>query len=114
MKRYSAFHVFTAVVAAGLLSVSVSCKKKAPPVASAMALLGSASVLRSRHLAYDWQRLWRDFRRGRDVLWSASDPWPALYSLLGAAAFSWRGLRHGVSATAATTLDIEWDGGVIA
>ena len=112
----SGVHLFDDHLADAFLAPGATIQPHPAPrmVAPAMMLLGGASVLRSRHLAYGWQRLWRDFRRGRDVLWSASDPWPALYSLLGAAAFSWRGLRHGVSATAATTLDIEWDGGAIA
>jgi hypothetical protein len=112
----SGVHLFDADLAGAFLAPGTTAQPQPRPrmVAPAMMLFGGMSVLRSRHLAYDWQRLWRDFRRSRDVLWSAADPWPALYSLLGAAAFSWRGLRHGVSATAATTLDIEWDGGVIA
>jgi hypothetical protein len=112
----SGVHLFGDALAAAFLQPGAAVAPRPEPrmFAAAMAMLGGASVLRSRHLASDWQRLWRDVRRGRDVLWSAADPWPALYSLLGAAAFSWRGLRHGISATAATTHDIEWDGGAIA
>jgi len=111
----SGVHLFAADLAQAFTGTAAVGPQAEPRmVVSAMVLLGGLSALRSRHAAYELQRLWRDIRRGRDVLWSGADPYPALYSLPGAAALWWRGLMHGVSATAAATLDIEWDGGVIA
>lgn len=81
-------------------------------VAFAMILFGVPSILRGNSLSGETGRFWRDFRRAQDVLWSWRDPVPALYSLLGAGSFAWRGWRKGVSVTAATTIDIQWDGGI--
>lgn len=82
-------------------------------VAPAMILFGGLGVLRGNNPPGGARRLWRDFRRGCDVLWSWRDPFPAFYSLLGAAAFYRKARKNGVSITAATTLDIQWDGGIM-
>ncbi|HZF32536.1 MAG TPA: carbamoylphosphate synthase large subunit [Candidatus Angelobacter sp.] len=82
-------------------------------VASAMIPFGALQALRGGHVRSDAARLCRDFGRARDVIWSWRDPYPAFYALVGAAAFSWKAMQHRVSATAATTLDIAWDGGTI-
>jgi hypothetical protein len=83
-------------------------------VASAMLVLGPAQILRADKPLDAARRFCRDFARARDVLLSWRDPMPAYYALVGASAFAWKGLRHRVSAEAATTLDIEWNGGLIA
>lgn len=92
------------------------CQAEGAPrmVASAMMVLGPAQILRDDNPLAAARRFCWDFARARDVLLSWRDPLPACYALLGAAAFAWKGFRHRVSAEAATTLDIEWNGGLIA
>lgn len=46
----------------------------------------------------------------RDVLWRLDDPLPLLLHWLAYVAFVWWGFREGITAMAASTWDIEWNG----
>lgn len=48
---------------------------------------------------------------GRDVVGGPGDRLPLLGAVVDTAAFAWRAWRHGIALTAATTMDIEWNGG---
>lgn len=49
--------------------------------------------------------------RGRDVIGAPGDRLPLLGALADTAGFALRAWQHGIGLTAATTLDIEWNGG---
>jgi hypothetical protein len=71
---------------------------------AAMALLGLPQALR----AGQTRRFLQDWRRADEALPVTSE---RLGAVLDAARFALTGLRHGRSATAQSTADIEWDGG---
>jgi hypothetical protein len=108
----SGVHLFDAALATAFTGATDIVRAGHGPrmMASAMALLGPGQALATGRLL----PFCRDFARARDVIWSWRDPMPVFTGLLSAAAFTWKGFRHRVSAEAATTLDIEWDGEVIA
>ena len=49
----------------------------------------------------------------RDVCFRWSDPLPLLATLLSTAELLGKSVQHGVSLQAASTLDIEWNGGAL-
>jgi len=53
---------------------------------------------------------WRQIATCREVLWRLDDPLPYLLNWLGYVVFVLWGLRYGISAMAASTHDIEWNG----
>jgi hypothetical protein len=57
-----------------------------------------------------FRRWWRTYRSSRDIIPRRGDPLPALAEGLANGTYVWQSLRHRVSVTAATTLDIEWNG----
>lgn len=71
-----------------------------------MLLYGLPTALRTGRL----RRWWQVMRTHRDVVWSWSDPAPALTQGLPALHLVGLGLRHRVGVLAASTLDIEWNG----
>lgn len=71
----------------------------------AMALLGIPKAFAEGRLA----ALWSDWRKGQDVI-ARGDTGVTLGSLIDSAHFAWVALRKHVSAAAATTDGIEWDG----
>lgn len=73
-----------------------------PMVASAM--LAAALPVPSR-------RWWKDWKRGKDVLGMRHDKGLALAQPLALVELAWRSKDHGFSLTAASTADIEWNGG---
>jgi predicted ATP-grasp superfamily ATP-dependent carboligase len=75
-------------------------------LALAMLLYGAPMALRHKGMAK-----WRaDWRTGRDVLFSRTDPLPALGQFLCFALFAWLALRHRKDMLAVSTLDIEFNG----
>ncbi|MCE3290851.1 MAG: curved DNA-binding protein [Caulobacter sp.] len=67
---------------------------------------GLAMALRQNRL-----REWRDqLRQGRDVAGRPGDRWPMAGAIVDGLAFMLAGARMGISTTAATTIDIEWNG----
>ena len=77
------------------------------------ALLAAAMWLYALPAVRSWEGLRRwatTLAGGRDVLWRADDPGPALLQGLGIAHFLAWGVRHRISALEASTLDIEWNG----
>jgi hypothetical protein len=79
---------------------------QAARLASAMWLVALPAV-RSRAGLRRWVQA---MRTGRDVIWRADDPGPALLQWLGLAHFLAWSLRHRISALEASTYDIEWNG----
>lgn len=75
-------------------------------LAPAMLVYGLPGALRGGRFR-EWRRT---MGRGRDVLARRDDPWPLLGALGDAARFTIQGWRRGISASAATTRDIEWNG----
>ncbi|MDO9337456.1 MAG: ATP-grasp domain-containing protein [Caulobacter sp.] len=67
---------------------------------------GLAMALRQGRLG-DW---WRQLRKGRDVAGRPGDRLPMLGAVIDGLAFMRAGVRMGLSTTAATTVDIEWNG----
>jgi len=61
-----------------------------------------------------FRRWWNCFSHSRDVIFSPTDPAPGLVGQwLSLGYFLWQSVRHRISPVAATTDDIEWNGGVI-
>lgn len=78
-------------------------------VGAAMATFGlSASIYRR---PVEWLR---DISGSKDVVWEATDPMPAAGQFLATAETLARAVREGITPLAATTSDIEWNGGDIA
>ena len=73
----------------------------------ALATFGLAQALRQRRLM-EW---FRQIRSGNDVAGRPGDRKPVLGALIDGFGYSLSGWRYGVSAAAATTRDIEWNGG---
>ncbi len=83
------------------------------PTAARPAQLAAAMWLYALPAVRSWAglRRWaRALAGGRDVLWRAHDPGPALLQGLGLAHFLAWSVRHRISALEASTLDIEWNG----
>jgi predicted ATP-grasp superfamily ATP-dependent carboligase len=75
-------------------------------VASAMLLIGLPQAWR-----YGRLRQWlADYRRARDVVWSADDPGPAAYQFVGLVDYLGLAYRQRISPLAASTHDLQWDG----
>ena len=72
----------------------------------AMVAYGLPAALRDGRLGHWWQAL----LLGRDVIGRPGDRLPLAGALLDAALFTLQGWRHGISTTAATTRDLEWNG----
>lgn len=72
----------------------------------AMALFGLPQAIAKGRLN-EWRKTWS---RGRDVLSRSGDCKAILGALMDAGAFALTGLKRGISTTAATTYDIEWNG----
>jgi len=75
-------------------------------LAPAMAVFGLPLALRSGRVA-EWLHT---MRHSRDAISRPGDRLPLAGALADAAGFALAGLRHGISVTAATTRDIEWNG----
>jgi hypothetical protein len=71
-----------------------------------MAVFGLPLALRSGRVA-EWLHT---MRHSRDAISRPGDRLPLAGALADAAGFALAGLRHGISVTAATTRDIEWNG----
>jgi hypothetical protein len=78
-------------------------------LASAMLLVGLSQALRSHRV----RRLIADCWRARDAIWSPNDPRPTAYLFVGLADYLALARRFSISPVAASTHDIEWDGGPI-
>lgn len=72
----------------------------------ALLTYGLASAARNGRLR-DW---WRQVRTGRDVAGNRGDRLPMLGAMIDGLGFMAAGARHGMTATAATTADIAWNG----
>ena len=75
-------------------------------VAPAMLVFGLPLALREGRLG-EWRKAMRE---GRDAIARPGDRRPFFGAMLDGARFAFSGLRHGISTTAATTRDIEWNG----
>ncbi|MGB3167528.1 MAG: ATP-grasp domain-containing protein [Alteraurantiacibacter sp.] len=75
-------------------------------VAPAMLVFGLPMALREGRLG-EWRETMRE---GRDAIARPGDRRPFFGAMLDGARFAISGLRHGISTTAATTRDIEWNG----
>jgi hypothetical protein len=73
---------------------------------AAISTLALADALGSGGL-HDWRAV---MRAGRDVVGIKGDRWPVIGAIWDGLGFMARGAAHGISATAATTMDIEWNG----
>jgi hypothetical protein len=73
----------------------------------AMATLGFAQAMKMGQVS----KWWAAMSACRDVAGIKGDRLPMLGAIIDGLSFMQIGARHGVSATAATTLDIEWNGG---
>jgi hypothetical protein len=71
---------------------------------------GLVMAVRQRRLG-DWAR---ELRQGGDVAGRPGDRWPMAGAVVDGLAFMLAGARMGVSTTAATTIDIEWNGETLA
>lgn len=83
------------------------------PTTSEPAMLGSIMLLYAFPQALrggGLKPLVRDLWRARDVLFSRSDPWPALLAPLSLVEVMWRACRTRQPLTRAATWDIEWNG----
>lgn len=72
----------------------------------AMALFGLPQAIAKGRLK-QWRETWS---KGRDVLSRSDDRKAILGALMDAGGFALTGLKRGISTTAATTYDIEWNG----
>lgn len=98
----------------GQLARAVASGEPCPPphearpahLSPAMLVYGLPLALRRGRMAH-WRR---DLRDGACVLSRRGDRWPLLGALVDTVGFRLTGWRHGVSTTAATTRDIEWNG----
>lgn len=73
---------------------------------TAMLLYGFPTAIKSNTLAA-WAKA---FATARDIIFTLSDPLPALWQFVSLAAMLGRAVRHRISALEASTLDIEWNG----
>lgn len=73
----------------------------------ALSFFGLPSAFRHGKLGYWWQML----RDGRDAIGQKGDRLPLVGAVLDSVLFSLSALRNGITTTAATTADIEWNGG---
>lgn len=97
----------------GELAMAMADGTTLPVSETRPAYLGPAMLVFGLPLALTTGRLreWRScLRDGRDAISRPGDRLPALGAMIDSALFSAKGLRRGITTTAATTYDIEWNG----
>ena len=89
----------------------------APMLGTAMLLYGLPAALKKRTLEKrtlekrTLEKWWEAFCSGRDVIFQRGDARPTFAQWRGLLYFVAQGWRHGITPLAASTLDIEWNGG---
>lgn len=91
----------------GMLPELVTAETARPAMLAAGMLLYGLPAVRTRA---GLRQRGAAFAGSRDVVFSARDPLPALLQIASLAPFLWWSARHHMSAMAASTYDIEWNG----